>query len=318
MDWLLSPATAAGAHALRTEVAAFLRRHAAEPEQTWASELTVSELVTNAVAHAEGPVWVGIDWADTQPRLTVHDLGPSFDWDPMPPPATSEHGRGLWLVSQVAGELAVAAKRAGGKRVSVVLPLPRRAERSLDPPHRVLNPLPTLAEAGPGGFAREPFLRALLVELARAVEHTEGPAAAEELVAQVGATVGAQMEQEFRQARKVVGRLSPQQIAECYLRLKSAINGGFYPIEVSAERIVLGNRRCPFGVAVREAPGLCRVTSSVFGGIAARNTGDAVVQLDERIAVGDPECRITVLLGPQADRTTTVHGHRYIGGEDPD
>jgi hypothetical protein len=50
------------------------------------------------------------------------------------------------------------------------------------------------------------------------------------------------------------------------------------------------------------------MTSSVFGGIAARNHGHAVVLLDERIAVGDPECRITVLLGA-GDRTPG--GHRY-------
>jgi hypothetical protein len=52
------------------------------------------------------------------------------------------------------------------------------------------------------------------------------------------------------------------------------------------------------------------MTSSVFGGIAARNHGDAVVLLDERIAVGDPECRITVLLGPAA-AGRTPGGHRY-------
>ncbi len=48
--------------------------------------------------------------------------------------------------------------------------------------------------------------------------------------------------------------------------------------------------------AVRRAPGLCRMTSSVFGGIAARNTGGATVVLEERIALGDPECRVVVWL----------------------
>ena len=68
-------------------------------------------------------------------------------------------------------------------------------------------------------------------------------------------------------------------------------------IEASPEKIVLGNRACPFGEVVTRAPGLCRMTSSVFGGIAARNTGGAAVVLEERIAVGDPECRIVVWLG---------------------
>lgn len=72
---------------------------------------------------------------------------------------------------------------------------------------------------------------------------------------------------------------------------------------------MLGNRQCPFGTAVRHAPALCRMTSSVFGGIAARNLCHAVVLLDERIAVGDPECRVTVLLGAAA--RDTAGGHHY-------
>ena len=60
-------------------------------------------------------------------------------------------------------------------------------------------------------------------------------------------------------------------------------------VEISDSRIVLENDQCPFGNAVRKAPALCRVTSSVFGGIAARNRDDsAAVVLEERIAVGDP------------------------------
>ncbi|MGZ4137162.1 MAG: hypothetical protein ACXVPX_06285 [Actinomycetota bacterium] len=40
------------------------------------------------------------------------------------------------------------------------------------------------------------------------------------------------------------------------------------------------------------------MTSSVFGGIAARNNLEgSAVQLEERIAVGDPQCRVTVWLG---------------------
>src|SRR5690606_23413918 len=151
----------------------------------------------------------------------------------------------------LASDLRVAAKRAGGKRVSAVLPVLRKRERSLDPPRRVLNPLPALTEAGPAGFGREPLLRALRVDRTRAAELSQGPDVAEELVAQVGATVGAQMEREFRRARGVAGRLSAGQIAECCLRLKAAIDGDFYPIEVAEDRIVLGNRRCPFGAAVR-------------------------------------------------------------------
>jgi hypothetical protein len=64
------------------------------------------------------------------------------------------------------------------------------------------------------------------------------------------------------------------------------------------------------GATVRQAPALCRMTSSGFGGIAARNHDDAVVLLDERIAVGDPECRVTVLLGAAARNNPGGHHYR--------
>jgi len=60
------------------------------------------------------------------------------------------------------------------------------------------------------------------------------------------------------------------------------------------------------------APSLCRMTSSVFGGIAALNSDDgAAVLIEERIGVGDPGCRVVVYLGepPEAVRP---HVHRYM------
>jgi anti-sigma regulatory factor (Ser/Thr protein kinase)/predicted ArsR family transcriptional regulator len=312
MDWLLSPATAEAGSALRVEVGGFLRRHAEQSDEVMGAELVVAELIANAVDHAGGPIWVSLDWTRNQPRLTVHDLGPAFEPTLTLPDPTGLRGRGLWLVSQFATDLAIAAKRAGGNRVSVTLPVNRRVEESFDPPPRAMNPLPSADEAGPSGFGREPFLRALVVELSRTVEDTQGPATAERFVAQVGATVGGQMEQEFRAARQIVGRLTPEQLADCYIRLKAAIDGDFYIIEVTDDRVILGNRRCPFGDTVRDSPALCRMTSSVFGGIAARNGGQALVLLEERIAVGDPECRVTVLLQPDPDDR---QGHRYLSAD---
>jgi len=102
-------------------------------------------------------------------------------------------------------------------------------------------------------------------------------------------------------------------MSDLYVRLKRAIEGDFFVIRADDERIVLGNNACPFGPVVQHAPALCRMTSSVFGGIAARNRGSSAVQLEERIAVGDPQCRVTVWLGraPEALRDVV---HVY-GGE---
>jgi hypothetical protein len=52
------------------------------------------------------------------------------------------------------------------------------------------------------------------------------------------------------------------------------------------------------------------MTSSVFGGIAARNSGEASVMLEERIAVGDPECRVVVSLSPRGSEQGDL-GHSY-------
>lgn len=315
MDWYLDGTDVAAASALRREVMAYLRRHADPDADFDGAEIAVSELIGNSVLHAGGNAWVSLSWTGRQPTITVHDLGPGFTPEvSLPEDPIAVGGRGMYLVSHLTDALEVEAKRGGGSRVTATLPVTRPAEADIDPPRRRRGALPDLEEAAPqGGFEREPFLRALVVQLAQAVEEEHGPNAAEAAIAQVGTDVGGQMEAEYRAAREVVDRLSPEQIAECLVRLKHAIDGDFYVIELTDERIVLGNNKCPFGDVVQRAPALCRMTSSVFGGIAARNADDgAAVVLEERIAVGDPGCRVTVFLGePPADATAIAHRYRH-------
>lgn len=312
MDWYLDASRPESAHELRHEFTDYLRRHAAAGSDLHGAELVFAETVANAVEHGGGPVWVSLDWSEPTPLLEVHDLGAGFILRAQQPGEEfSERGRGLFIVSHLTAELRVAAKAARGSRLSVRLPVWREDEPSYDPPVFRSQALPTPQEAMPDGtFGKESFLRALVVELAQAVEHEDGPSRTQATVAQVGTNVGGRMEQEYRAARNLSETLTPDQIADLYVRLKAAIEGDFYIVEATAEKIVLGNRACPFGDVVMRAPALCRMTSSVFGGIAARNTGEAVVHLEERIAVGDPECRVTVWLGAAShDRP----GHRYRG-----
>jgi anti-sigma regulatory factor (Ser/Thr protein kinase) len=319
VDWFLDGEDAAAVAALRHELTAYLRRHAAEGSEIDAAELVVAELLGNTVRHAAGPVCATVSWPGESPTLTVHDLGPGFDpgllesagsqsLDPL-----QESGRGLFLISQLAPTFEASVRESGGMAVSVVLPVARKRETSHDPPRRTTAALPSYDEARPeGGFGKESFLRALVVQLAQTLEFEHGPDAAERAVAQVGADVGGQMEEEFRRAEQVVGRMTPEQMGHCYTRLKHAIDGGFYVIEASDDRVVLGNTRCPFGDAVRRAPSLCRMTSSVFGGIGARNNdGPVTVLLEERIAVGDPGCRVVVRLRDD-DPHGSAFGHRYL------
>lgn len=317
MDWYLDGHQPDGPAVLRREIAAYLARHAAEGTDPSAAELIVAELLGNAARHATGPIWVSLTWSTAQPELVVSDLGPGFEPDPrLPNDPLAEGGRGLFLVNRMADDMAVAARRGGGAVVRATLPVRRAATPSYDPPRRRLGVLPVLEEARPeGGFGTESFLRALVVQLAKVVEEREGPATSESIVAQVGTDVGGQMEEEYRAACKVVGRLTVDQMAACLVRLKQAIGGGFYPVEVTPERLVLATDSCPFGDVVRRAPALCRMTSSVFGGIAARNSpAGAAVLLEERIAVGDPGCRVVVWL--DADHPDVPAGaHRYLPPE---
>ncbi len=313
LDWYLHEADAEAIAELRHELAGYLRRHAADGADVDGALVAVSELLTNVLRHAPGPAWVHVDWSRSRARVDIHDLGPGFALDPRLPDDLMQPsgGRGLFIVSNVASWLTVAAKRAGGSTVSVELPVERAAQRDNAPPRHGRGALPSREEAhADGAFGKESFLRALVVQLAVAVEANEGPAAAEAAVAQVGTDVGGRMEDEYRRAREIVGALSVEQMADLFVRLKAAIDGDFYVVEATEERIVLGNRACPFGDVVRRAPGLCRMTSSVFGGIASRNTGGASVVLEERIAVGDPECRVVVWLGGER-RGEWTSAHDY-------
>jgi len=339
MDWFLGGADQVGD--FRRDLVRHLTRHAAPGSDDAIADarLVASEAVGNAVRHTGGPVWVSLTWTSELPVLQVFDIGPGFDLGslervedgPVPGPGLAgdvlgestvlvanpqleaESGRGLLIMQVLAPDVEVSLRKHAGMVVTVRLPVRRRRTVSLDPPRHHSGVLPTLGEARlEGGFGKESFLRALVVQMSRAVEEQHGPDAAEVAVAQVGTDVGGQMEAEFRLAEEITGRLSPEEMGRCYVRLKQAIDGDFRVVEANAERIVLENTRCPFGDVVRRAPALCRMTSSVFGGIAARNTeSGASVLLEERIAVGDPGCRVVVYLGP-APAEAEPFAHHYL------
>ena len=312
VDWYLEPEAPEAVGSLRSEIGAYLERHADPQSDIKGALLTASELVTNAVIHAGGPIWVSLTWASTRPQISVADLGPGFELTAArPADSTSIEGRGLYIVDTIADDLRALARRGAGTVVSASLPVTRTPEQSHPATRRRLSVLPALDEAAVDGtFGKEAFLRALVVQFAQVVEVQGGPDLAEFVVSQVGIDVGGQMELGLRGRRDPATALTPDELADCYVRLKHAIDGGFSVHEVTDERIVLVNDRCPFGDVVTRAPALCRMTSSVFGGIAARNSErGATVVLAERIAVGDPGCRVTVWL--DCDSQDVGVGHRY-------
>ena len=316
MDWYVDARRPEAVQELRREILAHFSRHAARHDELPGAELAVGELLGNLVKHAPGPAWVSLNWPGDVVALAVVDVGPGFVPGPQadqPPDAFAESGRGLMIVEAVSTVVTAGSRSGGGARVTAEIPLARRQEDSYSPPPSPGDALPGLDEALPqGGFGKESFLRALVVQLGKAVERVAGPAQAERAVAQVGTDVGGQMEDEYRAATRIVDRLTVEQIADCLVRLKGAIDGGFSVSELTDDRIVFVNTACPFGDVVQRAPALCRMTSSVFGGIAARNSdsGSSAVLLEERIAVGDPQCRVVVYLGAPPE-SVAAYAHRY-------
>jgi anti-sigma regulatory factor (Ser/Thr protein kinase) len=269
VDWYAELSDPAAVTELRHEIGGFLRRHGLPSSDFDAADLVVSELLSNVVRHAPGPAWVSLGWAGAHPVLVVHDLGGGFELDALEAPAPDRMGgRGLLIVDRLVAHLAVAARRAGGASVTVDLPVERATTGQHDPPRHTRDALPALTEADPsGGFGKEAFLRALIVQLARATEAEVGPELVEQLVAQVGADIGGQMEAAYREATGIVDRLSHDQVADCLVRLKHAID--------------------------------------------ARNSDDgAAVVLEERIALGDPGCRVVVHLGPPPEEVAPF-SNRY-------
>lgn len=144
---------------------------------------------------------------------------------------------------------------------------------------------------------RDVFLRRLLRVLSGTLQDVVGSDDTAGYISVVGAAMGEHIDADYRQALNV-DRLSREQVAEVMVDLKRRIQGDFYIIEESDERIVLGNRACPFGEMVRDRPSLCMMTSNVFGHIAAENLGYAGVELKETIAQGYPGCTVVVHLRP--------------------
>jgi predicted ArsR family transcriptional regulator len=143
----------------------------------------------------------------------------------------------------------------------------------------------------------ENFLKSLLNHLSGSLQDIIGLEEAEGFISIVGSKIGEQIDAQYRSAL-AVDQLSPSQLTEVLVDLKARIGGQFSVIEESSEKIVFGNKRCPFGSSVFDRPALCMMTSNVFGVIAAENTGYAKISIDESIALNHDHCKVTVHLSP--------------------
>jgi predicted ArsR family transcriptional regulator len=164
----------------------------------------------------------------------------------------------------------------------------------------------------PIDLERDLFLRTLIRELSGTLQEVVGLEEAAGFVSVVGQRIGDHINSSYRQALGV-DKLSKQQVADVLVDLKKRIQGDFFIIEQTDEKIVLGNRACPFAEKVIGRPSMCMMTSNVFGTIAAENTGYAKVALEETIAEGAPGCRVVVYLKPQTEGSR-AKGREYFSG----
>lgn len=165
-------------------------------------------------------------------------------------------------------------------------------------------------EALPVGLERDVFLRSMLRELAGTLQDVVGVEESAGFVSIVGQRVGESINQAYKVALNVES-LDRHQVASVLVDLKRRIQGTFFVIEETPEKIVFGNRNCPFAEKVIGRPSMCMMTSNVFGVIAAENLGQAKVVLHETIAEGAPGCRVTVYLQDTAEAAAS-NGRQYF------
>lgn len=164
----------------------------------------------------------------------------------------------------------------------------------------------------PVTLERDVFLRTLLRHLAGTLQKIVGLEEASGFISVVGQEMGDEINRSYKDAL-AESNLGREQVADVLVDLKRRIQGDFYIIDQEDEKIVLGNRACPFADKVIGRPALCMMTSNVFGSIAANNLGYSNVAIEQAIARGDAGCRVVVYLRPTPE-AEAAQGREYFKG----
>lgn len=128
----------------------------------------------------------------------------------------------------------------------------------------------------------------------------QGQQHSEELIEQIAKTAGCFFEETYRGDTRKNDLLDIESYTELIIGLKNNIGGKFSLASSNQDCVTVTNSCCPFGERVTNSPELCRMTSSVFGGIAARNFGYAKVEIKKSIARQDGCCEVCVYTSPNA------------------
>lgn len=140
---------------------------------------------------------------------------------------------------------------------------------------------------------RDDFLTTLLGTLAGTLEEVVGTEESSGYISLVSQEIGDWINQKYK-SRLGISGLDRDQVAAVLLDLMYCIQGDFYLISLDDEKIVLGNRACPYGDKVKGRPSLCMTTSTIFGTISADSLGYAKVCLQQTIATGNAGCHVVI------------------------
>src|SRR3954447_1623141 len=103
---------------------------------------------------------------------------------------------------------------------------------------------------------RDVFVRTLLRELAGTLQDVVGLEESAGFISVVGQRIGDQINANYKEAL-ALPQLTREQVAAVLVDLKRRIQGDFFVLEQDDEKIILGNRACPFGDKVVDRPALC-------------------------------------------------------------
>lgn len=154
------------------------------------------------------------------------------------------------------------------------------------------------------------FLQTFVTQSAKVAGQLGCPSCQSHLsyIEHLGLAAGSCFEAAYREQNALDSKINLDEYSDLIVSIKNQIGGNFSRTSSEPGVVRVVNSRCPFGDAVKEAPELCRMTSSVFGGIAARNFGYAKVALNKRLATHDGMCEVCIY----TDRDTADH---YDGDE---
>src|SRR5579875_3142766 len=158
---------------------------------------------------------------------------------------------------------------------------------------------------------RDIFMRRLITSLGHLNEGILGSDLTGAYIMNVGLSMGDAIEEEYKRFWGIDRSFTLDEYAHVIVDLKQKIQGNFSLVSKDPQKVVVRTTSCPFDSLVHQSPSLCFMTSSVFGGIAARNFGYAKVVLHQRIALGDDGCYVSVYLQPTPEAEAAV-GKEYF------